>query len=29
MEKDNTMGNHIVNMANRKTINISGVKKIE
>ena len=29
MEKDNTMGNHIVNMANRKTINISSVKKIE
>ena len=29
MEKDNTIGNHLVNIANRKTINISGVKKID
>ena len=29
MEKDIISGNHIVNISNRKTINISGVKKIE
>lgn len=29
MEKEIISGNHIVNISNRKTINISGVKKIE
>lgn len=29
MEKEIVSGNHIINMTNRKTINISGVKKIE
>ena len=29
MEKEIMSGNHIINMTNRKTINISGVKKIE
>lgn len=29
MEKENISGNHLVNMSNRKSINISGVRKIE